>query len=183
VSSKCPDAAAQRGRKLQWVTPCRAGCGSRVGGRPSGRGARTMDHQADVIGTDERAPGQMRRASSPEASGTRRDASASIAAISGERDESPPCASVSGERIRSLRLHQWVSSKDLRGARTSNGTESVTPRTAGCVLRRRKDLVVQDRHFCGPPPPRTPRNSLTSMGEQPECGAQCRQSATDPSRG
>src|SRR4029453_9471881 len=41
----------------------------------------------------------------------------------------------------------------------------------------KKDLVVQDPHLWSSAPS-NPRESLTSMGEQPECGAQRRRSAT-----
>jgi hypothetical protein len=141
-----------------------------------------MDHRRTSSGTDERAAGPMRRASSTEARGyPARDQRASIAAISGEGDESPSAPVSPANRIRSLRLCQWISSKDLRGAGVQR-VGGATPRTAVCGPHAKKDLVVQDPHLRSSAP-LEPRESLTSMGEQPECGAQRRQSATGQSRG
>jgi hypothetical protein len=82
-----------------------------------------MDHPANVIGTGERPPGpdavELARL---EASGyPARDASASIAAISGEGEESPPCASVSGESDQVTEAVPMGLQQGLAGRPESNG--------------------------------------------------------------
>jgi hypothetical protein len=107
---------------LQWVTlPHSLRISS---GKPPEwqEGARTMDHRRTSSGTDERAAGPMRRASSTEARGyPARDQRASIAAISGEGDESPSRTSVSGESDQVTEAVPMDLQQGLAGRRSPTG--------------------------------------------------------------
>jgi hypothetical protein len=182
VSSKCPDAAAQRGREapvgnpaaqladLEWEA-------ARVAGGCADDGSLGGRHQ----GPTSALPGQCAAHAQGRRGVTRRATSVPASRPSPGREMNRRPAPVSpANRIRSLRLCQWISSKDLRGARVQRfGERHAEDR--GMRPRAKKDLVVQDPHLRSSTPS-NPREKSDEHGEQPECGAQRPQSATDQSR-
>jgi hypothetical protein len=160
VSSMCPDAAAQHGREAPVGNPCRAGCGSlkweaaraargcaddgSPGGRHRDRRARSRARCA--------AQAQRRRAVTRHA--TRVPASRPSPGREMNRRPAPVSPA---NRIRSLGCANGLR-QGLAGRPESNGSESVTPRTAGCAPGEEAPRRSGSAFF-GPPPPRTPEKS------------------------
>jgi hypothetical protein len=144
---------------------CRAACGSRVGSRPSGRRVRGRwitggRHE----GPTSALPGQCAAQAQRRRGVTRRATRVPASRPSPGREMNRRPAPVSpANRIRSLRLCQWISSKDLRSAGVQR-FGGATPRTAGCGPQAKKDLVVQDPHLRSSAPLEPPGKSDRAWG-------------------
>jgi hypothetical protein len=165
VSSKCPDAAAQRGREAPVGQPAAQLADLEWEAAPVAGGCADDGSPADVM-RDRRA---RSRANAPRKLNggegfTRRATRVPASRPSPGREMNRRPAPVSpANRIRSLRLCQWISSKDLRGAGVQR-FGGATPRTAGCGPQAKKDLVVQDPHLRSSAPLEPPGKSDRAWG-------------------